>query len=516
MKRISLLLAAMVAALVLASTVALAQTSPNEGKFRVTLTGFTVDHETWDNATQLDGKRDEVYIRYDTRLVNNEATTLLANNNRTKVMGDTYGFPARVQAGSAKVPFLPATGGLQTGDSFPTNEPWKQSGNFMMDRPPIMLFEGTLTEGKTGVAIIPTIWEWDGGTDMFNSWGQLVVDNGPKIAQAVANLINGPSLPGTPTYGDFIKTNLETGLPALFQLSSGILGEAKDRPIGLTQTEGGYNFNSKSMILTYETATLLTQTNFGPDPGVLAVDFQDPADIGSGQYTAYIKVERLDTPPTDPTAPQISITTPPQGATYTVGQTVAADYSCTDADSGVASCEGVQPVGELENSVADGANIDTSSPGTKYFTVRATDNAGNTHSVSHTYTVNAKTTETTAPKVISTVPTANATGVAPGANATATFSEAMDASTSDGDPSTINGTTVKLFRAGTTTPIGAVVSYDATAKKAILNPNANLRLGTKYNAVITTGAQDLAGNKLDQNSSLSGLQQKTWSFTVRN
>ena len=112
-----------------------------------------------------------------------------------------------------------------------------------------------------------------------------------------------------------------------------------------------------------------------------------------------------DTPTQEDTIdPEIAITTPPQGATYTVGQAVAAGYSCTDSGSGVASCEGP---------VADGANIDTSSAGTKTFTVRATDNVGNTNSVSHTYTVNAKTTETTAPKVISTVPQANATGVAP-------------------------------------------------------------------------------------------------------
>jgi hypothetical protein len=126
-------------------------------------------------------------------------------------------------------------------------------------------------------------------------------------------------------------------------------------------------------------------------------------------------------------------------------------------------------------------------------------------------------TDTTPPKVkSSTIPANSATGIAPGVNVTAPFSEAMDASTTDGDPSTINGTTFKLMRAGTTTAIGAVVSYDATAKKATLNPNANLQLGTKYKAVVTTGAQDLAGNQLDQNSSLGGLQQKTWTFTIRN
>ncbi|MDQ3704986.1 MAG: Ig-like domain-containing protein [Chloroflexota bacterium] len=124
--------------------------------------------------------------------------------------------------------------------------------------------------------------------------------------------------------------------------------------------------------------------------------------------------------------------------------------------------------------------------------------------------------DTTAPKVTNTtVPAAGAMQVGPGVNVTATFTEAMDARTTDGDPSTINGTTVKLFRAGTTTAIGAVVSYNATTNKATLNPNSNLRLGTKYKAVVTTGAQDLAGNRLDQNSSLGGLQQKTWTFTTR-
>jgi M6 family metalloprotease-like protein len=132
------------------------------------------------------------------------------------------------------------------------------------------------------------------------------------------------------------------------------------------------------------------------------------------------------------------------------------------------------------------------------------------------YTVRILTADTTPPRVASTVPAANATGVAPGVNVTATFTEAMDASTTDGDPSTINGTTFKLMKAGTTTAIGAVVSYDPTTKKAILNPNANLQSGTKYKAVVTTGAQDLAGNRLDQNSSLSGLQPKSWTFTTRN
>ena len=128
-------------------------------------------------------------------------------------------------------------------------------------------------------------------------------------------------------------------------------------------------------------------------------------------------------------------------------------------------------------------------------------------------------TDTTAPKVMSTSPANNATLIAPGVNVTATFSEAMDARTTDGDPSTINSTTFKLVKLnadGSTTMVTAAVSYDAATKKAILNPSSNLSLGRTYKATVTTGAQDLAGNRLDQDqNSSNGNQPKSWKFTVR-
>jgi len=127
-------------------------------------------------------------------------------------------------------------------------------------------------------------------------------------------------------------------------------------------------------------------------------------------------------------------------------------------------------------------------------------------------------TDTTPPKVMSTSPASGATQVAPGVNITATFTEAMDASTTDGDPSTINSTTFKLVKLnsdGTTTKITAAVSYDDAAKKAILNPESNLSLGRTYKATVTSGAQDMAGNALDQDPTLAGNQPKSWKFTVQ-
>jgi hypothetical protein len=123
---------------------------------------------------------------------------------------------------------------------------------------------------------------------------------------------------------------------------------------------------------------------------------------------------------------------------------------------------------------------------------------------------------TTPPRVTSTSPAANATGVAPSSNLTATFSEKMMSSS-------INPTTFKLLKVnadGSTTQITDVsVSLSTDGLVATLDPfgtstTTHLARGTKYKGVITTGARDVAGNQLDQNTTTTGLQQKAWSFTV--
>jgi Bacterial Ig-like domain/Right handed beta helix region len=116
-----------------------------------------------------------------------------------------------------------------------------------------------------------------------------------------------------------------------------------------------------------------------------------------------------------------------------------------------------------------------------------------------------------APRVISTVPGSNSTGVAPTANVTATFSEDMMASS-------INATTFKLFKKGSTTKLAATVSYSrrtaGRSAQAILDPTNSLQRGVTYKAVVTTGAKDPMGNSLDQDPTTTGLQQKAWLFTV--
>jgi len=120
------------------------------------------------------------------------------------------------------------------------------------------------------------------------------------------------------------------------------------------------------------------------------------------------------------------------------------------------------------------------------------------------------TVDKTPPKVVdrSVVPQEDATGVAPGVTVTATFSEEMQAASVK--------SAFKLYKNGTTSALGASVSYEDSSRIAKLDPSSNLKRGTTYKAVVSVGAQDLAGNSLDQDDSLSGSQQKIWFFKTRN
>ena len=99
----------------------------------------------------------------------------------------------------------------------------------------------------------------------------------------------------------------------------------------------------------------------------------------------------------DETKPEVTLTTPADGAVYKRGEHVAADYSCADEPngSGMESCLG---------DVADGADIDTSTLGEHTFAVQATDRAGNTGSKSATYTV----VDATAPDITVSTPASGA------------------------------------------------------------------------------------------------------------
>ena len=95
--------------------------------------------------------------------------------------------------------------------------------------------------------------------------------------------------------------------------------------------------------------------------------------IGGCTTAGPITGNKVDTKP-----PTITITAPAADATYPVNAVIGANYDCGDGGSRVASCQGP---------VANGSPIDTSSTGTKTFTVTAADTAGNPSTMTVTYNV---------------------------------------------------------------------------------------------------------------------------------
>jgi uncharacterized protein YjbI with pentapeptide repeats len=103
---------------------------------------------------------------------------------------------------------------------------------------------------------------------------------------------------------------------------------------------------------------------------------------GDGVHTIEFRgsnaFEGLAVVPIDTAGPTILITKPKDGAKYVLNSTVPADYTCPDAGSGAQTCSGTTPLGQP---------INTSSLGTKTFTVNATDAVGNAASKEVTYEV---------------------------------------------------------------------------------------------------------------------------------
>ena len=206
------------------------------------------------------------------------------------------------------------------------------------------------------------------------------------------------------------------------------------------------------------------------------------------------------TTPTDTTPPAAPVISSPADGSYDADGRLTFDGTA-EAHSKVELFE------EGQNSPVVAATADPSggwhaelaavTEGAHTFTAKATDAAGNTSPGSGPLKV---TVDTVEPSVVRVSPAHRATGVSPRANPVASFSEVMG-------EATVNGTTFKLVRDGTTKAVPAAVTYDATTMEATLNPSAKLRPGTRYTATVTAGAEDPAGNPLSA--------RKTWSFKVR-
>jgi hypothetical protein len=99
-----------------------------------------------------------------------------------------------------------------------------------------------------------------------------------------------------------------------------------------------------------------------------------------------------------PGAPSVSLLAPIDGASYSQGQVVNANYTCTEGTDG----PGLKVSGGCNGPVADGAPVDTSTGGSHSFQVTATSQDGQTTTETISYTVDAKPSATAAPVITGT------------------------------------------------------------------------------------------------------------------
>ena len=267
-----------------------------------------------------------------------------------------------------------------------------------------------------------------------------------------------------------------------------------------------------SVDVTGKTALQLVVTNGGDN-----VDY-DHADWADAKLTC-----GAGTPP-DTTPPNVSGTTPANGAT---GQSVSVAPTATFSEALDASSVTTSTVTLVKQGTTtvlgatvtyNAATFKATLTPTAALTASTTyvarlkggtggikDVAGNllAADVTWTFTTAAGTPpDTTPPNVSGTTPANGATGQSVSVAPTATFSEALDASS-------VTTSTVTLVKQGTTTVLGATVTYNAATFKATLTPTAALTASTTYVARLkggTGGIKDVAGNLL--------AADVTWTFTT--
>jgi hypothetical protein len=300
--------------------------APAAARFRVTLDGFTCDRETWDTVLQTDGKGDEIFIVADVQVIDRDRAHP-AQRIKTPTYGDTNGFPQRIRAGSRS-----DLGGIRTGDSVPMNSPWNRPATALTrDRLPLVLWEGTLTDGWNSVVIVPTVWEEDSGDWLAGGYaaatgavGSLLrpLDEARKLMphEQFARLLRDNAQNSAPAAA--MADVLQALNPANWAVQIGnwigkqvtwVVGQAGDRPIGqiFDRNRDQYVFMPRMLNLDYRSAMRLA-TSQSPaqtiqlpmvpvigavqlpplPPGVIPMTYADD-DRLAGRYTLWLRVERL-------------------------------------------------------------------------------------------------------------------------------------------------------------------------------------------------------------------------------
>jgi Bacterial Ig-like domain/PKD domain/Calcineurin-like phosphoesterase len=270
--------------------------------------------------------------------------------------------------------------------------------------------------------------------------------------------------------------------------------------------DGQYTKGAGPVVLTVGASGMTLGNSRSDDPQVPYFAKVSTETYGITRFTATPSSLAADFVPADGQANPFRDSFTIGGATGGNEQPIAVfTPTCTSSTCSVDASDSSDPDGNVvsyawrfgDGATGSGAITSHTYSSAETFTIEltVTDDQGATDTVSHAVTVGSSG-DTVAPTVTNRSPVTNATGVARGANVTATFSEPVTG---------VNTSTMTLRKASSGAAIGAAVSYNATSRVATLNPSNRLAANTRYTVTLTSGITDAAGN---------ALAPASWSFTT--
>jgi alpha-tubulin suppressor-like RCC1 family protein len=203
----------------------------------------------------------------------------------------------------------------------------------------------------------------------------------------------------------------------------------------------------------------------------------------------------------DTTPPTVSSTNPADSATgVAINTAITATFSenmdvstITTATFTVSGVAGAVAYNGTTATFTPSGNLAYSTTYTATITTGVRDAAGNPMASNYSWSfTTGPAPDTTPPTVIDVDPSNGAANVTINANATVTFSEAMDAASI---------TTATFILSDGISPVLGTVTYNTTT--ATFTPLSSLAFNTTYTALVTTGVKDAAGNPMASNYSWS-------------
>ncbi|MEA2724272.1 MAG: hypothetical protein QOH59_2043 [Gemmatimonadales bacterium] len=310
------------------------------GKYRVTINGFKVIHETFDNPAEIDGKRDEIFVKARTQVFHSVGVALSPEVTIRSLTHGDVNAPRwrdvtkpnfRINAGSAS-----SMGGLMTGDGYPNKlMPWKRvpgapEGTRTF---PLLVWEGDLYQDMNTAVIIPSIWEDDEkltelplelnyfpplqiATAPLKQQESTTIGRGFKIIRQKTIDMTKPLFPNTQAMQQHMVTKKQTMAanplvadmvdrfrPLLQNVNTkvggmlaavALMSNSQDRPIGLTPTGSAWTLDPAVVLLNYDNAEkVIAGTADGSiEPGILQIVYQDKVSGGQGNYALFVEVRR--------------------------------------------------------------------------------------------------------------------------------------------------------------------------------------------------------------------------------